>query len=302
MSATQPLPVRPILDALPAPAPSRRRRRLWPWLVGGCGLAALFAGGLVVLALVLLVGWGLSRLTPDAPGYRDQDAAVRTSWTGFNSDGKQIAVELFEPAVPGRRPAVVVVHGADGLQQPNWHKVYHGQAQELTRSGYVAALVHYFDATGTPAANAKVIQQHFLTWAHTLADAVTWTSQLPNVEGEHVGLVGTSLGASLAVSLAAFDPRVGAVVEYFGGLPPEVAAKLTRMPPVLILHGDRDRVVPVAEARKLEQALADKGLPFEAQVYPGQGHGFQGAAANDALRRTVGFFDRHLKKDKAAPK
>ena len=49
---------------------------------------------------------------------------------------------------------------------------------------------------------------------------------------------------------------------------------------------------------KLEQVLREKGLPFESKIYPGQGHGFKGDEAKDALRRTVQFLDKHLKKTK----
>jgi hypothetical protein len=65
------------------------------------------------------------------------------------------------------------------------------------------------------------------------------------------------------------------VVELFGGLPAEMAAGLKHMPPTLILHGDRDDVVPVRQAHALRDALAGRKLPFEMKVYWGVGHGFQ---------------------------
>jgi len=47
------------------------------------------------------------------------------------------------------------------------------------------------------------------------------------------------------------DLKLAAVVELFGGLPQELHARVTKMPPVLIFHGDKDDVVPVKEAYAL---------------------------------------------------
>jgi carboxymethylenebutenolidase len=78
-------------------------------------------------------------------------------------------------------------------------------------------------------------------------------------------------------------------------MPGLAATMMRRMPPVLVLHGAADRVVPVEEARKLEQLLRDRGVPFEAHIYPGQGHGFTGEDRRDAATRVLDFFDRRLR-------
>jgi len=108
-------------------------------------------------------------------------------------------------------------------------------------------------------------------------------------------LLGFSLGAFLALAVASVDPRVKAVVEFFGGLPEPFAKKLRRLPPTLILHGDRDQVVSVEEAEKLEKLLKEKKLPYEIKIYAGQPHGFTGDDLKDSLRRTTAFFGTHLK-------
>ena len=50
-----------------------------------------------------------------------------------------------------------------------------------------------------------------------------------------------------------------AVAEYFGPMPEYFAQRMARMPPVLILHGDRDPLVPVKAAYDLEALLKQKG-------------------------------------------
>jgi len=211
----------------------------------------------------------------------------------YESQGKTIAVEKFEPKAPGRYPAVLVLHGAGGLAigGPEFREF----ARELARRGYVAHLVHYFDQTGTVRADPATIGKSFATWMITIGDALTAVSKQDNVDSKRLGLLGFSLGSYLSLSLASQDRRISAVVEYFGGLPAPFAWNLTKFPPTLILHGDADDTVPVAEARKLEKLLESKSLPFEIRVYPGQGHRFRGADEKDAYDRSLRFFEKYLK-------
>ena len=59
--------------------------------------------------------------------------------------------------------------------------------------------------------------------------------------------------------------------------------------PVLILHGDKDPIVPLRYSEKAKETYADARLI----VYPGQGHGFTGASKQDALAQETAFFLEH---------
>ncbi|WP_329321524.1 S9 family peptidase [Streptomyces sp. NBC_01262] len=64
--------------------------------------------------------------------------------------------------------------------------------------------------------------------------------------------------------------------------------------PVLILHGEDDTNVPVAQATYLHRALRVHGIPHELAVYPGEGHALTGRASQeDAMRRARDFLLRH---------
>ena len=211
----------------------------------------------------------------------------------FSDKGRPIRVETYEPADPDRHPAVIVLHGADNFEPHA--AAYRASARELAEHGYVTMLVHYFDGTGTLTADEESISQNFLDWMETVAAAVSYAAAQPNVQAGRIGLAGFSLGASLALSLASQDNRIAAVAEFYGSMPDLAAAFLKRMPPVLILHGTTDSLVPTSEAYKLERLLRSKGVPYEMKIYPGQGHGFTGTAVSDAEARTLAFFDRFLK-------
>jgi carboxymethylenebutenolidase len=66
------------------------------------------------------------------------------------------------------------------------------------------------------------------------------------------------------------------------------------MPPVLILHGEADVVVPVSEAHKLAHTLQERGIPYEMKIYKQAGHGFHGFDMMDAGQRTYCFLKKHL--------
>ena len=127
-----------------------------------------------------------------------------------------------------------------------------------------------------------------------MRDAVTYVAGQPGVDQDRIAVVGFSLGASLALAAAGEDARIKAVVDVFGPMPAG-ADKAARTPPVLILHGDRDRVVPVENAHRLEALLKKRGVPHEIKIYPDQGHGFHGPAQIDAAGRILAFLDRHLR-------
>ncbi len=222
------------------------------------------------------------------------DAEIRETKGAFESQGKTIAVEKFEPSSSGRHPTILILHGAGGMEigGPEFREF----ARELARRGYVAHIVHYFDQTGDVRADAQAIGRSFSTWMITIGDALTSAAKQENVDPGRLGLLGFSLGSYLSLSVASHDRRVSAVVEYFGGLPDLFTWNLKRFPPTLILHGDADDVVPVAEARKLEKLFGEKKFPFEIRVYPGQGHRFHGDDDKDAFQRSLRFFEKHLKK------
>jgi len=66
-------------------------------------------------------------------------------------------------------------------------------------------------------------------------------------------------------------------------------------PPMLILHGTKDALVPYAQSVELAAALREKGVEVLLQTLPGAGHGgpvFNKPAVNTMIEK---FFDKHIK-------
>ena len=56
--------------------------------------------------------------------------------------------------------------------------------------------------------------------------------------------------------------------------------------PVLLLHGDKDPIVPLSYSERAAETFPNAELI----VFPGQGHGFMGASRDDAKEKEVEFF------------
>ena len=235
-----------------------------------------------------LAVWSLLLVAADDP-----PAPVEETEATFVSHRKKVAVERFEPNTPGPHPAILVLHGVNGIDD-HPRTMLRERARELARAGYVALIPHYFERTGANLKNANRNRQYFQVWMETIRDAVTYAAAQPAVDRRRIGLLGYSLGAHVAVSESAFDSRIGAVVEYAGGLLPDLVDRFERTPPILILHGDADRSVPVAEARKLAALLESRQLPYEISIYKGAGHSLSGDDRTDAWQKTLAFFQAHL--------
>ncbi len=210
----------------------------------------------------------------------------------FASATRTITGEWFQAAATNPRPAVLMLHGRDGPHR--FAHAYEAAARSLVAHGYHVLFVRYFEAVDDQSLFGEKGFANFQAWEQTIDDAVSWAAAHEAVDGARIALFGVSLGAAIALAHAAIDTRCKAVVEFYGILPPFALAQLARLPPTLILHGARDWVVPVAAAFQLEAFLRAKGVPYQMHIYPDEGHGFQGAAAIDAMQRTVAFLDRHL--------
>lgn len=63
-------------------------------------------------------------------------------------------------------------------------------------------------------------------------------------------------------------------------------------PPTLIIHGDKDALVPIQQAQRIIAKLKEAGVPCELVVKPGAGHGW--AKWQDDMRAVADWFDKYL--------
>jgi acetyl esterase/lipase len=71
--------------------------------------------------------------------------------------------------------------------------------------------------------------------------------------------------------------------------------------PFLILHGDKDSLVPLQQSEELEAALQKAGVESTLKVIPGAGHGGPGFGTPENRNLIKDFFERHLGDKSQAP-
>jgi hypothetical protein len=131
----------------------------------------------------------------------------------FQSAGRKLAgtVRVADGVKPGeRRPAWIVMHGFGSNSSSS--NVLEPCAM-FEKLGYVTLR---FDMPGCgdsegPRGNLICLEQ-----VQAASDALTFLAKNPNVEGDRVGMIGSSFGAAIAVYVCGVDKRVAAAISSGG--------------------------------------------------------------------------------------
>jgi phospholipase/carboxylesterase len=119
-----------------------------------------------------------------------------------------------------------------------------------------------------------------------------------NLPDSALALVGFSQGTMMALHIGLRRPSTMAgIVGYSGllALPAEgpmedILGQVRSRPPVLLVHGDADELIPVEALFHATQGLAAMEVPAEFHVSPGIGHGID----NEGLRHGGEFLARRF--------
>lgn len=146
--------------------------------------------------------------------------------------------------------------------------------------------------------------------ANDMVAAATVLARRPNVEGHHVGLMGTSQAGWIMVAAIGKTPVIRFAIAVTGSVEPvgvniayesqralpidDAYAQLARFDgapgcdpaptlarltlPTLWLLGAEDRLVPTRDCVRILQSLQGQGAPVSFTVFPGVGHGLPGAS------------------------
>jgi carboxymethylenebutenolidase len=215
----------------------------------------------------------------------------------YTVSGTQVSGYFYKPQGTGPFPAVLVLHGRAGLQDAQ--RLY---ASWLASQGNVAFAPDYFAPIGMSAAS----------WAGT--DYAKYTDQirellgrglealksLSYVDSNNLEVVGFSLGGYYAFILATRED-VKSIVSYYGAYvgtpldqtpctytPAEIINQLKA--PVLMFHGDKDELVPIAKADTMNNLIKGAGKSCDYVVYSGAGHAFGEPYVAMSKEKVLAFF------------
>jgi carboxymethylenebutenolidase len=225
----------------------------------------------------------------------------------LNVDGEEGSVALTRYAADqtGRRPSVLLLHGSHGFElRP---RAYERYANALSAKGIDAYLLRYLTAADAPVfesgSSTREKREAYETgrfegWAKRVSSVVTAVLARPDNSGR-IGLLGFSLGGYVAADTAARDERIAALAVLYGGMPDAMVSQVKHLPPLIELHGEADRNVPLAKGEQLVKLGKAIGTEAEFVAYPGRHHGFDFSDTDpmtaDAVGRVVRFFESRLK-------
>lgn len=228
--------------------------------------------------------------------------------------GTMIPAYEAHPEAAGRYPVVVVISGFTGNSEHNKDVV-----RRFAHAGYSAIAPELYHREGgmqgkdfkqMAAISGKVTRAQYLGDIKAAADHARGQSWS---RGDRLGVTGFCGGGALALHFTAEYPGVTAVAPWYGHLKrtypdaPGVDAfsLISRIKvPVLGLYGEADTGIPVDDVKRFEAELRKHNPDVEFVLYPGAPHAFfsddrpqvyRKEAAEDAWKRCLAFFDKHLK-------
>ncbi len=239
------------------------------------------AAGAGILVLAALAGSGAARGFPRfGPGCTRAD---------FRSGRTTVRAERCGPASGPR--TVVVLHGCGGFGTFD-----HSLAADLPRFGIATLDIDLFARTPPPGKRGfcnvwTSPRNRFALWERTAADAAT------SLRGRytHVGVVGWSLGAGVAIATAEDLHSFRAVAAFSALAYPSVVDAAVRLPPSIFLDGGSRDIVPADDARELYAATQRAHVPSALFIYKNGSHGWPGPQGVAGRQRAAAFLLRYLR-------
>jgi carboxymethylenebutenolidase len=218
--------------------------------------------------------------------------------------GEEGAIEAYQALPIGEGPfaAILLIHENRGLTE-------HIQdvARRFAKVGYAGLAVDVLSRTGgtdqfadeaeVTAAISELDQEGVIS---DLKSSVTWLEEQSYVQEGRIGGIGWCWGGGQAWRLATEEPRINAVVAFYGPNPPLESVPNIQAAALGIYGGEDSRITD--QEPELEEALADADKTYEMKVFDGANHAFfndtgerfDPESAEQAWSDTLNWFDEYL--------
>lgn len=182
---------------------------------------------------------------------------------------------VFDQAIAGKRPAILVVHEWWGLN--DYAK---NRARQLASLGYIAMAVDMY-GEGKNAQNPQQAQEMAAPFYKNPAlskvrmdAAIEKIKEFKQTDVANIGAIGYCFGGSVVLNSAKLGSSLKGVVSFHGGLAGVAANKDLLKAKVLVCHGEDDKFVPQKDIDALKQAMDSIHADYTFKSYPGATHAF----------------------------
>lgn len=216
----------------------------------------------------------------------------------WSNAGAPLKGYVFEPqGHVGKHPAVVMLHGCGGAYSKagSLNPRHQMWGDYLARLGYFTVMLDSFTPRGITQICTTPLRDRPLKEADRVGDAyatLAFLRGLPQVDGDHVAILGWSHGGgvvldainTLPTAMAGFK----AAVSFYPGCARRNARSHSFKPyaPLLLLIGESDDWTPAAPCQALTDAVVAQGGAMQIVTYPDTYHDFDNPALKGLRVRT----------------
>lgn len=281
--------------------------------------------GRIVLSMAVLT----AALSPNATRAQDRAFNIKPDVVYGHKDGMALTFDVFEPKTNANGIGLLLMVSGGWVSAWSPPEQAVGLFAPFLKSGYTVIAVRHGSSPRYVIPEIAVDVRSALKYVYEHADEL-------KVDRERLGVFGFSAGGHLSLLLGTkpdaakangeqkSGPHVAAVAavfpptdlgpyvdpanplrEKFPALKfdPNKAADYSPLkqvsaddPPTLLVHGDKDELVPIWHSEKLTVALEEVKVPHKLVVIEGAAHGFDADGNKKMFTNMVAWFDEHLAK------
>lgn len=189
----------------------------------------------------------------------------------------------YDPALKGKRPAVIVVHEWTGLN--DYAKK---RCDELAKMGYVAFAADIYGKGIRPStpeaagAEAGKYKNNLPLLRARINAALAHVKKQPNVDLKKIAAIGYCFGGTTVLELARSGAELAGVVSFHGGLgTPNFADAKNIKAKVLVAHGAIDPYVSKSELDGFFKEMNDAKVDYQFIAYSNAVHAFTNPASGN---------------------
>ena len=179
-------------------------------------------------------------------------------------------------------PLVLIAHTWAGKDE-----FVHQRADDLAALGYVGFAVDMYGngKVGADTAENESLMTPLVSDRDMLKDrivsALNFGKSLPGVNSNRVAAIGYCFGGLVVLDLARSGEDLSGVVSFHGLLMPSDISEKGIKAKVLVLHGERDPMVPLDMVDTFQKEMTEANADWQLHSYGGTYHAFTNPDAND---------------------
>lgn len=222
-----------------------------------------------------------------------RDPAITCETAYYKCGEAWLPIDVYRPNAekyPGVRPGILFIFG--GGFRVGTRLAFREHALICAKQGYVAFSADYRIASLFDVTAEDSIRDGALAWQYIRKTAEDW-----QVDPDKIVLAGGSAGATIATmcgpltgeypaGLVLFNPGIldrndpqsalKKLIDWdIDGVPVTCTTSVQAgMPPMLVMHGEKDQLVPISTVRSYVEHAKTQGVDAKLVVYPDATHGF----------------------------